>query len=43
MQHEHGSRTLAQDQVALPITGLNPAIDRVGPVVNGGSVLERVA
>jgi len=43
MENEHGPCALADDQVALPMTGLGPGVDILGPLVNGDAILDRIS
>jgi hypothetical protein len=43
MENEHGPCPLADDQVALPMTGLGPGVNILGPLVNGDAIFDRIS
>src|ERR1700737_3012444 len=43
MENEHGPCALADDEVALPMTGLGSGVDILGPFVDGESILDRIS
>jgi hypothetical protein len=42
MQNAHGPRVLADDEVALPMTGFGFGVDILGPFVDGDAILDRI-
>ena len=43
MENEHGPRALADDEVALPMAGVGPSIDVLGPLVDGNAILDGIS
>jgi hypothetical protein len=43
MENEHGPGALADDEVALPMTGLGSGIDILGPLVDGDAILDHIS
>jgi hypothetical protein len=43
MQNAHGPRVLADDEVALPMTGFGFGVDILGPFVDGDAILDRIS
>jgi hypothetical protein len=42
MENEHRPRALADDEVALPMTGLGPGVDVLWPLVDGNAILDKL-
>ena len=43
MENEHGPHALADDEVALPMTGFGSGVDILGPFVDGDAILDRIS
>ena len=43
MQHKHGPRALADDEIALPMSDVGAGVDVLWPIMDGAAVFDQIA